>query len=170
MSNAIHDQEMLREIKRVLEMTSRIDERVTNIAESHEKITQRFDTFMEKHTVLSERVTRLEGSTWTGERIESHLDQIKGEQKSVANRIAAVESSTPYALKIVDQSLEALNKLSDRINKMEGEQKEQGRTVKTWQGWIAWVGDWSFKLAWIVIAAYILARIGLGGVHVPEPF
>ena len=125
---------------------------------------------MEQHSVLADRVTRLESNTWSGDKIEQHLESIQQEQKKITVRISAVESSTPFALKIVDQSLEALNKLADRVSKMEKEQQSQKTTVKTWKSWIEWAGDWSFKLAWIIIAAYILSRIGLGGVHVPEPF
>jgi hypothetical protein len=164
------DQEMLREIKRVLELTSRIDERVSTIAESHEKMGERFDRFLEQHAVLVERVTRLEGTTWTGAQIEARLKDIKDEQVRTVNRVTAVEAHSPYALKIVDQSLEALNKLTDRVRILEEEAKATGTTVKTWQGWVSWFGDWCFKVAWIVIAAYILARIGLGGVSIPAPF
>ncbi len=164
------DQEMLREIKRVLDLTSRVDERLKNIAESHEKMADRFDKFMEHHTALTERVAKLESSTWTGEKIENRIGLVEDEQKKITNRLISVETTAPYALKIVDQSLEALNKLSDRVSKMEVEQKTTAGTVQTWQSWLAWFGDWCFKVAWIVIAAYILARIGLGGINIPAPF
>jgi DNA repair ATPase RecN len=164
------DQEILREIKRVLELTSRIDERVHSIVESHSKMADRFDKFIDQHSLLVERVVRLEGNTWSGEKIENHLNLIQEEHKKTMNRIITIESGTPYALKIVDQSLEALNKLTDRVRKVEDEQQNQGKTVSSWQGWLSWFGDWCFKFAWIVIAAYILSRIGLGGVSIPTPF
>lgn len=164
------DQEMLREIKRVLELTSRVDERVKTIADSHEKMTDRFDKFMDAHSDLVVRVAKLESTTWSGEKIENKMQESKEDHRKLVTRITAVESNTPYALKIVDQSLEALNKLTDRITKVESDQSKVDRTINTWQGWLSWFSDWCFKVAWIVIAAYILARIGLGGVNIPAPF
>ena len=159
------DQETLREIKRILELTSRIDERVNSIVENNTEMSDKFDKFIDQHNRLTERVTRIESNTWTAERIEAHLEQIKDEQKKVTNRIIAVETTAPYALQIIDQ----LNKLTDRVSQVEAEQKDQGQKVKTWHGWIEIIFNWVFKIAWVVIAAYILARVGLGGVNIPVP-
>lgn len=163
------DQETLREIKRVLEMTSRIDERVKTIAESHEKMSDRFDKFLEQHALITERVTRLESSVFNIEKFGLKIISFEEEHKKTANRVTALEGTAPYALKIVNQSLEALNKLSERVNNVEKEQGNQTQKIKTWFDWIQWGGEWITKLAWIVLAAWILYQLKLTSVNIPTP-
>jgi DNA repair exonuclease SbcCD ATPase subunit len=164
------DQETLREIKRVLELTSRVDERVKMIAESHKEMADRLERFIEHHNTLAERVTKIESSTWTGDEVEERIEEVEEDQSAITLRVATVESNAPYALKIVDQSLEALNKLTDRVAKVELDQHDNTKKLKTWSDWLGWGGDFLFKLAWIVIAAYLLLRLGLGGTNIPTPF
>lgn len=164
------DQEMLEEIKRLLELTLRVDERVKNVTDNQEKMVNRFDKFIDQHSQLIERVAKLEINIFTKEEIEERVGDFEEAQNKITSRLNVVESTAPYTFKIVDQSLEALNKLSDRICKVENEQKNTTQTMDTWKGWIVWGGDLCFKLAWIIIAAYILTRIGLGGVNIPGPF
>jgi hypothetical protein len=171
------DQEMLREIKRVLELTSRVDERVKVIAESHMKMAARFDKFMDQHAELVNRVTKLESETVTTEDMEKKLEVVKTENIKLATRVTSVEANTPYALKIVDQSLEALNKLTDRITKMEQDQAKidkaqaiHSNKLNTWTDRISWLGEMAFKLIWLLIAAYLLAKLGLSDSQLQFPF
>jgi methyl-accepting chemotaxis protein len=159
------DQETLREIKRVLELTSRIDERVKHIAESHEKMADRFDKFIESHNEVVERVTKLESQNFI-----DRLEDMESESHAINARMTAVEGNAPYALKIVDQSLEALNKLSDRVQKMEFEHHDNSRKFKSIGGWFSWSGDMAFKLVWVVLAAWLLSRLGLSDSMLQFPF
>lgn len=159
-------QEMLREIKRVVEVTSRIDERVKNISDSYAKIAERFDRFLDQHNNLVERVNKIENTTWTGSKIEDRLNDINETHNNLNIRIASVENHIPYSLKIVDQSLKALNNLEERISKVEKESTQ----IKGLAGWFGWILEWVFKVSLIIVVAYILALLGLGGVNMPAPF
>lgn len=164
------DQELLKEIKRVVELTTRVDERIKVIAESHERMADRFDKFLDQHAELTSRVIKLESSSEHIAIMDKKITSVEEDQQKLVNRVVTVEATTPYALKIVDQSLAALNQLANRVSKVESDQNTTGNTMTSWHKWINWAGDWSFKMAWIIIAAYILARIGLGGVNIPAPF
>jgi len=161
------DQETLREIKRVLELTSRIDERVKMIAESNEKITERFDRFAEQHNTLAERVAKLESKN--GDKLDEKLEDMRNRQLELMGRITAMESSSPYALKVVNSAMEALNKLGDRVSSMENQNTVHHTKLGVWGGWAVFLGEWVFKVALIIIAAAILAKLGLGAVNVPAP-
>jgi hypothetical protein len=149
------DQEMLREIKRVVELTSRVDERVKVIADNHDKMTERFDKFMEQHSLLAERVHKIELKGVTCDDVNA-----------VVNRMTLLEGQAPYVLKIVEQSLEALNKLADRVTVVEKHQEVH--TAKS--GWMSYWFDWAVKLIAVLFMAYILAHLGLDKISVPAPF
>lgn len=163
------DQEMLREIKRVLELTSRVDERVKVIAESHERMTDRFDKFMEQHNLLAERVYKLELESVNEEELNERLDDMTDRNNAVENKVVSLEGQAPYALKIVEQSLEALNKLADRVAVVEKNQESNTAKINNWQGWMSWGFEWTVKVAMIVFA-YVLAKLGLDKIAIPAPF
>lgn len=69
----------------------------------------------------------------------------------------------------LDKFVNQISELDRRVTKIESDIKDKNK-ILIWKDWIDWVGDWVFKLTWIIIAAYILARLGQGGVHLPTPF
>lgn len=116
-------QEMLAEIRRVADLTARVDTRVQSVAAGMD----------EKLSTLVSRVERLE---FAAEKIEEEVGE----------------------------------RLTTRVTVVERAQEKHAVTINTWQGWLTWFFEWGTKVAWIVVAAYVLAKLGVDKVSIPAPF
>lgn len=148
------------EIKLVLEITARVDERVKLVVEKQSEMTLRLNNFIDAHNLLSSRVSVLEVKEASG------MADMKAKQQALSERLARLEMSIPEAkIEDIEETLgtnekqladldEATRDLSKRIGKIEDDNNSSWSKIK-------YFADLGIKALWAFAIGYIMWRMGL---------
>lgn len=140
------------DIKLVLDITSRVDERAKIIADSQQKINARLDHLIDEHNNLASRVYVLESKG--GRKI---IDEIEDKTNRLKSRIELLESAgSPWHQRIV----ESINNIKSRLNKLEDHKDGVNYKLKTFFGYV-------FQGTFVILVCYILYRMGLNPPPMP---
>jgi predicted RNase H-like nuclease (RuvC/YqgF family) len=142
----------------IMEILGRVDERVKALVESNDYLKERFDKFLDLHSELTERVTHLEASF-----DEDALEKMETKYYTLDQRI------TPLEMKVMESdALKArMASLEERAFKLERITEVQNSAWVRWTGAITKGIEVLFKIGWVIGMAWILYRLGLGGVNFP---
>ncbi len=149
---------LIDEIKQVIDITSRVDERMKIIAESQVQLNQRLNHFIDEHNALSSKVHVME--TRFGSKNPDML-AIEEKHNRVLAKIEILESlGSPRQQKFVENTEDALNDIKSRIKELETHKQGISEKVKQIMGYV-WQG------LFIIIVCYLLYRLGLNPPPIP---
>jgi hypothetical protein len=60
-----------------------------------------------------------------------------------------------------------IEKLNGIIKDIEINNKSTNKKLDNWSGWVVWISETLFKIAWVLGMAWILYKLGLSGVSFP---
>ncbi len=165
--NAVDDnfrRDLQSEIKLVLEMTARVDERVKLVVEKQSEMTQRLNGFIESHNALLNRVSVIEAKNGNG------LHDLKNKVDNLIERIVKIEANSDHINRVenivnkysddVDQIQNELTNVEKRVNKIE--ESNLGIWSKT-----KFVLDHVAKGVWVVVVCWVLYKFGLNTPPLP---
>lgn len=155
------------EIKLVLEMTARVDERVKLLVEKQSEMTARLNNFIDSHNALASRVTILE----TNNDGQATRD-LKYKYEMLWERVAKIEATTGL------QQLEKMEEDVDSINHTLDEMKVNNHSISKRVEHVEeyntshlsrakFVFDLFVKAAWAVVVGWMLWKLGLSNPHAP---
>lgn len=152
----MQNSELLTDIKQVLDISSRVDERVKIIQQNQQEMNARLNAFMIEFNTLSGRVMVLESKN--GGRVHDIEDSIT----RLASRVERIDAAGTEAFQKVfadnkkdnDESEDELHSLKRRVDTLE-------HNNDNWQTKIRQYGGLVVQGAWVVIMSYILFKLGL---------
>jgi len=158
--------EVKTELKLVLEMTARVDERVKLVVEKQAEMTSRLNSFIDAHNSLSSRVSVLESKGANG------LGELKNKYENLIERITRLESSSlksdfddlEGSMDQYDKNVHNVIKIIEdiRIRLAKVEESHSSTWAKG-----KFFFDLFVKGAWAIAIAWLLWRLGLSGTHLP---
>lgn len=162
-------QDVLGEIKSLLDISSRVDERVKNIQQSQQELNTRVNQFLGEFAQLSSRVLVIESRNGGKlHEIEDTLNKmqdnlvtfnLKLEKIDIAG--TAFENKNNTAGKEVqEEQTEALEVLKEKVAKLEMHNESWQNKVKYW-------GALVIQGVWVIIVCYILYKFGLNTPPIP---
>jgi chromosome segregation ATPase len=146
------------EIQEVKEILSRVDERVKVLIETNQNQSQRFDKFLDQHATLVERVTHLEAIIDTDK-----VDSFEKDYRELKNKMIEITIEAEE-IAVLGAKIEKLNGI---IKDIEINNKSTNKKLDNWSGWVVWISETLFKIAWVLGMAWILYKLGLSGVSFP---
>jgi polyhydroxyalkanoate synthesis regulator phasin len=141
--------ELQHELKLVLELTARVDERVKLIVEKQSEVTQRLNNFIDSHNALASRVVTLEATSDL-----TNAKDIKDRYESIFQKVTRLEASDTASLK------EKVDDLEKRVLKIEDHHAG-------WWSKARYIFDLTVKTAWTILVCYLLYRLGLNTPPIP---
>lgn len=163
-ADGIFRKDLQTEIKLVLEMTARIDERVKLIIEKQSEMTHRLNGFIDSHNALLNRVTIIETKNGNG------IHEIKNKVDAIIERIVKVESEGENVDRvevmigecrdIMDEIRRELVNVEKRVHKMEESSAGMWSKMK-------FVIDLVAKGIWVIIVCWLLYKFGLNSPPIP---
>lgn len=154
------------EIKLVLEMTARVDERVKLVVEKQAEMTHRLNGFIDSHNALLNRVSVIEAKNGNG------IHDVKGKVDTMVERLVKleadhssghferIEKTVAECRDIMDDMRRELVAVEKRVHKME--EASIGMWSKT-----KFVLDLVAKGIWVIIVCWLLYKFGLNTPPIP---
>jgi len=160
------DNDVRNEIKLVLEMTARVDERVKLVVEKQSEMTSRLNSFIDAHNVLSSRVSVLEAKGANG------MGELKTKYESVTDRLAKLEHSPlKYNVEEITSDIAELktlvaNLVKENVANDKRLTKIEEGNAGTWNK-AKYIFDWVIKAVWAIIVGYLLWKLGFAAPLAP---
>lgn len=154
------------EIKLVLEMTARVDERVKLVVEKQSEMTQRLNGFIDSHNALLNRVTIIEAKNGNGlHEVKNKVDTIiervvKLESDQTNINVERIENTVNECRDIMEEMRRELVAVEKRVHKIED--ASAGVWSKT-----KFVFDLVAKGVWVLIVCWLLYKFGLTTPPIP---
>lgn len=146
---------LVEEIKQIIDITSRVDERVKMIAESQHQINNRLNHFIDEHNSLVSRVHVIESKN--GHKTQELITTLDEKLMKSATRIEILETvGSQKSQKIAGE----FDLLKIRVKELEDHRQGLSDRAKTIINYI-WQG------AFLIIMGYVLYRLGLPTPPVP---
>jgi uncharacterized coiled-coil protein SlyX len=133
-------------IKNVFELSTRIDERVQLMMKKQEDLEKKLDAQMQKTNDMTTRVTVLESQVQKASDMNNRLAALESKNNNQEKIKEISESVTGIAAIVHNMEL--------KVQSLEGNTKRQEARWKTIFGFVV-------QLIWVVLAAYLLYRLGL---------
>ena len=145
------------EIKLVLEMTARVDERVKLIIERQSDMSVRLNNFMDSNNVLSNRVSVIEAKGSNG------IGELKNKYDTIIERLVRLESSPligeiDFIKNHIESSKEEMNNFENRMSKVEDS------NTSIWTR-INWTFDVITKISMPILITWLLWQLGFQNHH-----
>lgn len=138
------------EMKKLLDLTTRVDERVKLIVERQQEMNDRLNKYASDHNELSTRVSIIESDT---EALDT-LDNLR-------HRITMLEAHGPDALrKAVDELEDQLYIVDERVKKLQDYHEGLWGKVNKFFGMI-------IHAIWIIVVCYLLYKMGINTPPIP---
>lgn len=155
------------EIKLVLEMTARVDERVKLVVEKQSEMTTRLNSFIDAHNALASRVTILEAN-----QNNNGMSELRTKYETLFQKVARLEADCPR--EEIEEMHEAVNDCNKVIDNMKLDAHKVERRVEkieehhmsTW-GKAKFVFDLLIKAGWAIVVGYLLWKLGLSSPKSP---
>jgi len=144
---------LMDEIKELINLTSRIDEKVKNVADSQLQMNQRLNHFIDEHTSLSAKVQLLES------KMENRLHDVTSnfDEKflKIISRLEVLESvGSVRQQKLIEDVTASFHEIKDRLKELESHKKSVTDRIKQVFGYV-WQG------VYMIIIAYLLYKLHL---------
>ena len=154
------------EIKLVLEMTARVDERVKLVVEKQSEMTHRLNGFIDSHNALLNRVSVIEAKNGNGmHEVKNKVDGIvervvKLEADQTNVHVERIENTVGECREIMEEVRRELVAVEKRVHKLE--EASAGMWSKT-----KFVLDLVAKGIWVLIVCWLLYKFGLNTPPIP---
>lgn len=136
-------------IQGLLDLTSRVDERVKLMMQKQEVLEDKIDHLLANYNELNTKVSILE-SRESPETLQKEIKDLKEELHTVQLKVHSMEGESEKPIHAIELRLQ---KLEDANN----------RSENIWTKII----DNTFKLGFIILAAYLLYRMGIQAPNIP---
>lgn len=139
---------LIDEIKQVIDITSRVDERMKIIAESQIQLDQRLNHFIDEHNALTSRVQVMVAKAPDAAMIDEKHHRILA-------KLDMIESlSSPKMQGFIEETEDDVSELKARIKELESHTQGSSEKIKQILGYV-WQG------LFIVLVAWLLFKMGL---------
>ena len=155
------------EIRLVLEMTARVDERVKLIVEKQSDMTQRLNGFIDSHNTLASRVTVLEAKAGnTLQEMKTKMDQmvervVKLESDPLCHHLAKLEGVVLKSREDINSLVGVVGGIDNRVDRVE--EGQDGIWSKSKYGL-----DLVVKAVWALAIGYLLYKLGWSAPNTPH--
>ncbi len=155
----VEQAKMLNDLKLVLDITSRVDERVKMIAEGQSELTQRLNKFIDEHNSLAVRVKLIE--TFAGDKLITDVSEIRMGLDRIKSRTDLIESigAAPMREKM-DTLAKSFDDMRVRLEQMELSHNSVSEKFKH-------IGGLIVQGIWVIIVCYVLFRLGINSPPLP---
>lgn len=154
---------VIQEIKQVIDITSRVDERVKIIAEKQQHMNERLEELSDEHNKLVTKVHVLESN--------SLVDQVMTIEERIArlkSRLEVVEAvGSPKQQKFVQTVMSELGDVLGKTEKLERRVEELEHDKKTWGNRVSTVMSYVWQGTYIICVCYLLYKLGLNNPPIP---
>ncbi len=146
---------LVEEVKQIIDITSRVDERVKMIAEAQQQINFRLNHFIDEHNALVAKVQVIESKSTN--KFPESLATIDEKVMKSQVRLDVLENlGSTKSQKLADE----VNTLKSKVEKLEEHKNSLSERFKMIFGYV-WQG------LFIVLICYILYRLGLNTPPIP---
>lgn len=155
----IYRKELQSEIKLVLEMTARVDERVKLVVEKQSEMTQRLNGFIDSHNALSNRVTTLEAKNGNGiyelkNRVDAMIERVvRVELDPTKENVERIEKAVEEVRDLVDDMKKEIVSIEKRVHSVEDSQEGAWANAR-------YAIDLAVKAIWALALGYVLYKTG----------
>jgi chromosome segregation ATPase len=154
------------ELKLVLDMTTRVDERIKLIVERQQEMNNRLNSFMATLNDLGSKVHVLESI---------NFNELSNKQDALYERIVILETGGFNSFKELTQMVNAeLKSIKLELLKLTTEETELTHRVESiedrnesWWGKIRKITDMGLHGIWVLIVCYLLMKLGLQTSPIP---
>lgn len=154
--------ELVNDIKQVLDISSRVDERAKLIQATQKELTDRLNAFSQEFNLLSSRVLVLESKN--GGRIHEIQDDIN----TLRSKIDRIDIGGPEAFNRVmgeinkerDEVIDKLHDIARRVQYIESSNEGSQSKVKQYVHLF-------IQGIWVIIVCYVLYKLGLQTPPIP---
>jgi cell division protein FtsB len=151
--------DLLTEIKQVIDITSRVDERLKIIAEAQQQIGLRLNHLVDEHNALVGKVHVIESKN--GNKLHEAISNQEEKLVRVNGRIEVLETvGSQKSQRQIEDLQEVIIKVKERIRDLEEHRESVVSQAKSIMGYI-WQG------IFIIMICYLLYRMGLSLPPVP---
>lgn len=145
--------QMINDLKLVLDITSRVDERVKIIAESQTELTHRLNKFVDEHNALAMRVKLLETQSY--DKLLNEVSDVRERIDRIKSRMEIFETvGSTNTRESTEDMTNIINKMDTRLEKLETSSNGILEKAKTFGGLI-------MQGVWVVVVCYVLYKLGL---------
>jgi chromosome segregation ATPase len=142
------------ELKAVLELTTRVDERIKMISSRQQDMGERLNRFVDEHNELSGRVPFF----------EDRLDSIEDLARRLMERVTLIDVRGSQLSATTATRVDAL---TDRIRQIEDRLDKNAAIAAGWWGTLGRIGQMIVHAVWVIIVCYLLWRLGLNPTPLP---
>lgn len=154
--------ELQNEVKLVLDMTARVDERVKLIVEKQTEMTARLNGFIDSHNALAGRVMVLEAGSGDIDRFNGLFERVvKLEADPTADNIERVEKMVAEFRAYLDEIRRDAVGVEKRVHMLED--ASDGMWTKT-----RYIIDLIVKAVWALAIGYLLYKTGWSAPTTPH--
>lgn len=141
------------EIKQVIDITSRVDERMKIIAESQQQLNIRLNHFVDEHNALVTKVQVLDSRT--GVKLSDNVASLDEKYLRLIARLEVLETMGSHKeQKFTEDVNNTFHDLKNRMKELESHKQGTSEKVKQILGFV-------YQGMFIVIIAYLLYKLGL---------
>ncbi len=151
-------QDVLGEIKSLLDISSRVDERVKNIQQNQQELNVRVNQFLGEFVQLSSRVVVLESKNGGQiHKVEDAITEINLEMQRMNS-----EGTSYFQKKMEDE-----REMRDLVKLLETKVAKLEVHSDSWQNKMKQYGGLFVQGVWVVIICYVLYKLGLNTIPLP---
>lgn len=151
--------EFLVEMKQLLNVTSRVDERVKSLIENQQEINGRLNRYIDEQSRLASKIAVLEQHG--GSKLKDGLDMLDDHMVDITHRLGLIEQGfNPLHAKEQETIRNELASIKNRLEKVE-------TSSNNLIGSIQKVGGLVIQMLWVIITCYLLYKLGLNSPPLP---
>lgn len=149
--------EMFSDIKQLLDISSRVDEKVKTIQSTQQELSLRLRELTDDMSQMSARLMVLESKNG------GHIHVIENQVRELETKVDIINANGTAKFSKIHSDEDVLSKcktMDFRIQKLEG-------INDGWQARVKQYGGLVIQGVWVVVVCYILYRLGLNGTPIP---
>ena len=150
---------LIDEIKQIIDITSRVDERVKMVAEAQQDINFRLNHLIDEHNGLTARVHVVESKN--GHKVQEAVSSVEEKMMRLSSRFDVLDMIGTQKMQRVSEEINS-NILEIKFKVKELENHKQGISER-WKSILGYVWHGAF----IIFICYVLYRMGLPTPPVP---
>lgn len=146
-------------MKQLLNVTSRVDERVKSLIENQQEINGRLNRYIDEQSRLASKIAVLEQHG--GSKLKDGLDMLDDHMVDITHRLGLIEQGfNPLHAKEQETIRNELASIKNRLEKVE-------TSSNNLIGSIQKVGGLVIQMLWVIITCYLLYKLGLNSPPLP---
>lgn len=148
------------ELKLVLDMTTRVDERLKIICEKQQEANTRLNQLVDSHIDITSRVRVLEAHN----ELSADLD----EADEIKQRLTVIEAKgSPAFIEFEREMQTFLDKVTGHLNNLDQRLRRLEEAQEGWWGRVGKLTQLGVQAVWVVLVCYVLYRLGLSSPPIP---